>query len=69
MNIHQALDEINFSQPRNVKNIRNELLTKNIKISKRGVTYHLNRNNNFSIAEPLEVGSQKHFVNVWKKLI
>ena len=69
MNIHQALDEIDFSQPRNVKNIRNELLNKNIKISKRGVTYHLNRNKNFSIAHPLEVGSQKHFVNVWKKLI
>ena len=69
MNIHQALDEIDFSQPLSVKNIRNELLKNNYKITKRGVTYHLNRNKNFSIAQPQEVGSQKHFVNVWKKLI
>ena len=40
-----------------------------MKISKKKIRYYLHNSNEFKLVKPIEVGSGKHKLNVWKKVL
>lgn len=67
-NIDLAIKDIDFQYPLKVKSIRNKLNNKGLKCNKRTVIWYLNHNlNEYSIVKPLQVGSNKYFINLWTK--
>lgn len=66
--IKNLLDELDFSQPLSLKTIIVRAKYNNKKINKRYMMKYLCKNENYELVNPLSVGSQKNFINVWKKI-
>ncbi len=72
VSIQSKLSDLDFSQPLSLRSIVyrvNNEKSKSMKISKKKIRYYLHNSNEFKLVKPIEVGSGKHKLNVWKKVL
>tara|TARA_B100000900_G_scaffold416079_1_gene448931 strand:- start:1336 stop:1551 length:216 start_codon:yes stop_codon:yes gene_type:complete len=70
VSIQSKLSDLDFSQPLSLRSIVHRVNNENsMKISKKKIRYYLHNSNEFKLVKPIEVGSGKHKLNVWKKVL
>ena len=70
VSIQSKLSDLDFSQPLSLRSIVHRVNNENsMKITKKKIRYYLHNSNEFKLVKPIEVGSGKHKLNVWKKLL
>ena len=70
VSIQSKLSDLDFSQPLSLRSIVHRVNNENsMKISKKKIRYYLYNSNEFKLVKPIEVGSGKHKLNVWKKVL
>lgn len=70
VSIQSKLNDLDFSQPLSLRSIVHRVNNENsMKISKKKIRYYLHNSNEFKLVKPIEVGSGKHKLNVWKKVL
>lgn len=70
VSIQSKLSDLDFSQPLSLRSIVHRVNNENsIKITKKKIRYYLHNSNEFKLVKPIEVGSGKHKLNVWKKVL
>lgn len=70
VSIQSKLSDLDLSQPLSLRSIVHRVNNENsIKISKKKIRYYLHNSNEFKLVKPIEVGSGKHKLNVWKKVL
>jgi hypothetical protein len=70
VSIQSKLSDLDFSQPLSLRSIVYRVNNENsMKISKKKIRYYLHNSNEFKLVKPIEVGSGKHKLNVWKKVL
>jgi len=70
VSIQSKLSDLDFSQPLSLRSIVYRVNNENsMKISKKKIRYYLHNSNQFKLVKPIEVGSGKHKLNVWKKVL
>jgi repressor of nif and glnA expression len=70
VSIQSKLNDLDFSQPLSLRSIVYRVNNKNsMEISKKKIRYYLHNSNEFKLVKPIEVGSGKHKLNVWKKVL
>ena len=70
VSIQSKLNDLDFSQPLSLRSIVHRVNNENsIKITKKKIRYYLHNSNEFKLVKPIEVGSGKHKLNVWKKVL
>ena len=70
VSIQSKLNDLDFSQPLSLRSIVYRVNNENsMKISKKKIRYYLHNSNEFKLVKPIEVGSGKHKLNVWKKVL
>jgi hypothetical protein len=69
--IENKLDELDFSQPLSFINIVHKVNNNKVpqEFSKKKIIHHLHNSNKYQLVKPLEVGSGKKKLNVWKKVL
>ena len=65
--VEKRLDELDFSQPLSLRNILRRSYIDNKQINKKLMLYTLHKSKKYRNVTPLEVGSNKHRVNVWAR--
>lgn len=66
--VNTKLEEVDFSQPLSLRNIRNRTRINGKLINRRYMLGYLYKSDEFRKVKPLEVGSGKHKVNVWTRV-
>lgn len=70
VSIQSKLSDLDFSQPLSLRSIVHRVNNENsMKITKKKIRYYLHNSNEFKLVKPIEVGSGKHKLNVWKKVL
>ena len=70
VSIQSKLSDLDFSQPLSLRSIVHKVNNENsMKITKKKIRYYLHNSNEFKLVKPIEVGSGKHKLNVWKKVL
>ena len=70
VSIQSKLNDLDFSQPLSLRSIIHRVNNENsMEISKKKIRYYLHNSNEFKLVKPIEVGSGKHKLNVWKKVL
>ena len=62
------LEELNFSQPLSLRTIRDKTKINSKMINKRFMLITLHKSDKYILVKPLEVGSGKKKLNVWKRV-
>jgi len=65
--VEKRLEELDFSQPLSLRNILRRSYIDNKQINKKLMLYTLHKSKKYRNVKPLEVGSNKHRVNVWAR--
>lgn len=67
-NVIDNLDKLDFSQPLSLKTIRNRTRVNGKMVNRKLMLATLNTFERYSIVDPLDVGSGKHRLNIWKRI-
>lgn len=65
--VEKRLDELDFSQPLSLKKILRRSHINDKQVNKNLMLYTLHKSKKYRNVKPLEVGSNKHRVNVWAR--